>query len=271
MGMAILKLDFQKTNPLFQFQKIGGHIDYTKHKLINIILTLIFSIVIFMTSVLLHFNGVLGFKGTLYQQILNTTLSFIMLSSIQLAMQHFLIFILAVRRRCAELNRILRETFITDLQIKSIISKNNESDLMELLDNIQQLYGELVDISNYVSRCYSIPVIFGIAAYFCNDVMCLFGTIAIASRCQSFISIIVCCLLLVFDFGYIFAIVYAGELVKNQVSESCIYPILYSNTILIWTSSICKVIFFPAKFFFCILEKRILAGENLLCKEAYSF
>jgi hypothetical protein len=28
--------------------------------------------------------------------------------------------------------------------------------------------------------------------------------------------------------------------------------------------------FFPAKFFFCILKKGILAGKNLLCKEGYS-
>jgi hypothetical protein len=28
--------------------------------------------------------------------------------------------------------------------------------------------------------------------------------------------------------------------------------------------------FFPAKFFFCILDKGVLAGKNLLCKEGYS-
>jgi hypothetical protein len=28
--------------------------------------------------------------------------------------------------------------------------------------------------------------------------------------------------------------------------------------------------FFPAKILFCILEKGILAGKNLLCKEGYS-
>ncbi len=28
--------------------------------------------------------------------------------------------------------------------------------------------------------------------------------------------------------------------------------------------------FFPAKFFFCILEKGILAGKKSLCKEGYS-
>ncbi len=36
------------------------------------------------------------------------------------------------------------------------------------------------------------------------------------------------------------------------------------------TSFICKVYFFPAKFFFCIFEKEILAGKKFLCKEAYS-
>ncbi len=38
----------------------------------------------------------------------------------------------------------------------------------------------------------------------------------------------------------------------------------------LWTSFICKVNFFPAKFFFRILEKEILAGKKLLCKEGYS-
>jgi hypothetical protein len=32
-----------------------------------------------------------------------------------------------------------------------------------------------------------------------------------------------------------------------------------------------KVIFFPAKIFFCILEKGNLAGKKLLCKEGYPF
>jgi hypothetical protein len=36
-----------------------------------------------------------------------------------------------------------------------------------------------------------------------------------------------------------------------------------------YTSLICKVIFFPAKFFLCILEKGILARKKLLFKEGY--
>jgi hypothetical protein len=33
--------------------------------------------------------------------------------------------------------------------------------------------------------------------------------------------------------------------------------------------SIFKLNFFPAKFFFSLLEEGILAGKNLLCKEGY--
>jgi hypothetical protein len=45
-----------------------------------------------------------------------------------------------------------------------------------------------------------------------------------------------------------------------------------------WTSFLLQSKFFPAKFFYCILEKGILAGKNLLfkrvkllCKEGFSF
>jgi hypothetical protein len=55
---------------------------------------------------------------------------------------------------------------------------------------------------------------------------------------------------------------------SHLVFYSAIYCPIFFQLVLIGPCSFAKY-FFPAKFFFCILEKEILAGKNLLCKGGF--